>query len=329
MGTESDAARSGPANFGGAGFREAVCLTALLEAQNSDGGWAYHPSLPSATEPTAWALLALSGSPALRESPQALFRARDWLLAAQLPDGSWPSHPIRTEGCWMTSLVCIALQGEPAAAGAISRALKWLCKAWPGEGRLWMRWAERLFSARKVVRQNSSLRGWSWTPGTSSWVEPTAWGLLLIRSIYDDAPPPGLARRRRLAEAMLYDRMCPDGGWNSGNPVVYGVAGEPLIGPTAWALLALRHQSDRRENQKSLDWLEQAYGQAAGPGSLAVAHLCLRACGRAVQPLETVLQQFYGTNRFLGNSLVLAQAAVALGPIPKWLGGAASGGAQE
>ena len=29
---------------------------------------------------------------------------------------------------------------------------------------------------------------------------------------------------------MLYDRMCPGGGWNCGNPKVYGVAGEPLVG---------------------------------------------------------------------------------------------------
>ena len=46
---------------------------------------------------------------------------------------------------------------------------------------------------------------------------------------------------------MLYDRMCPGGGWNCGNPMVYGVPGEALIVPTVWALLALRDEPKKTE----------------------------------------------------------------------------------
>ena len=99
-----------------------------------------------------------------------------------------------------------------------------------------------------------SYRGWGWTPGTSSWVEPTSFALLALeRSRSRRSCHPTANRRRELATAMLYDRMCPGGGWNCGNPRVYGVAGEPLVVPTVWALLALRAQSARRENTESLD----------------------------------------------------------------------------
>ncbi len=37
---------------------------------------------------------------------------------------------------------------------------------------------------------------------------------------------------------MLLDRVCPGGGWNAGNGVVYGVALAPHPDDTAIALLA-------------------------------------------------------------------------------------------
>lgn len=76
-----------------------------------------------------------------------------------------------------------------------------------------------------MVRQDSRLRGWNWTPGTASWVEPTAHALLLLRMLPPETLPSPAARGRQLAEQMLFDRMCPGGGWNSGNPLIYGVAG--------------------------------------------------------------------------------------------------------
>ncbi len=294
----------------------------LREAQNADGGWGYRPTHRSAVEPTCWALLALAG---LAEFERARGRGRDWLLAAQLPDGSWPAFAGQKEGCWVTPLACLALHEDRAAPDAVGKGLDWLCDSWPGEGSLWRRLQQRLFVPSNVVRQNPSLRGWSWTPGTSSWVEPTAYGLMLLRNLFPDGLPRRVARRRQLAEAMLYDRMCPDGGWNSGNPFVYGVAGEPLVGPTAWALLALQDSRERAENQKSLEWLASAYEQAQGPGSLALAHLCLEIHGRATRPLEPALRRSYEANGFLESVPVAAFAALALSPAGGWLRWTAGG----
>jgi hypothetical protein len=118
---------------------------------------------------------------------------------------------------------------------------------------------------------------------------------------------------------MLYDRMCPGGGWNSGNPLVYGTAGIPRIGPTVWALLALQHCRDRAENLRSLDWLDHAYSQIQGPESLALAHLCLEFYDRPVPALEPFLAALNSNNQFLGHTLAAAWATISLGGRPRWL----------
>jgi hypothetical protein len=177
----------------------------------------------------------------------------------------------------------------------------------------------KLLRHSHVVQQDVSLRGWSWTPGTASWVEPTSCALLAFRHIPKELHPRDAGRRRRLAELMLYDRMCPGGGWNSGNPLVYGTAGIPRIGPTVWALLALQHCRDRAENLRSLDWLDHAYSQIQGPESLALAHLCLEFYDRPVPALEPFLAALNSNNQFLGHTLAAAWATISLGGRPRWL----------
>jgi hypothetical protein len=110
---------------------------------------------------------------------------------------------------------------------------------------------------------------------------------------------------------MLYDRMCPGGGWNSGNPLVYGVGGVPRIIPTAWALLALRDQSQRAEVQTSLTWLEGAYNGIQGAASLALAHWCLAAYGRPVAPLAPALGRLYAHHQFFNDVLTMAWIVLA------------------
>jgi hypothetical protein len=110
---------------------------------------------------------------------------------------------------------------------------------------------------------------------------------------------------------MLYDRMCPGGGWNCGNPRVYGVAGEPLVVPTAWALLALRDHPERAENVTSLNWLESAAPNIHGAASLALARICLQAYGRSWPSDGPQLHDFHRKNEFLENTQVTAWACLA------------------
>jgi hypothetical protein len=89
---------------------------------------------------------------------------------------------------------------------------------------------------------------------------------------------------------MLLDRVCPEGGWNAGNGVVYGVPLAPHPDDTAIALLALTSQAREPAAQKSVEWLEQAAPKLASPWSLAWAILGLAAHGRSVAPLVDTLK---------------------------------------
>jgi hypothetical protein len=144
-------------------------------------------------------------------------------------------------------------------------------------------------------------------------VEPTAFALLALGECPSKLQPAAAVRRRELAEAMLYDRMCPGGGWNCGNPLVYGVAGEPLVIPTVWALLALRNQAQRSENVLSLNWLEKNVANTHGPGSLALARLCLEAYGRQWPSHAAEVGEFYAKNEFLKDIQVAAWCSLAFG----------------
>ncbi len=300
-------------------FTEEFCFPFLLGAQNADGGWGYNPGSSSGAEPTCWALLGLGGARHHDAVEEAAKRGQQWLHRTQLPDGSWPAFVGQPKGCWVTALACLALLPQKESRGFVNRGARWLCDTWPAEGGLWWRLRSWWQRTPAVVRQDSSLRGWSWTPGTASWVEPTSCSLILLKKLPPDSLPTSRGKRVRLAEAMLCDRMCVGGGWNSGNPLVYGVAGVPRVGPTVWALLALRDRRDRDENQKSLDWLAAGFGEIQGPGSLALAHLCLEAHDRVVPPLEPLLRSRQAVNQFLMNVVVVAWAALALSGPPEWL----------
>lgn len=281
----------------------------LLRAQNNDGAWPYQPGLHGAVEPTCWALIALKDETG---AAAAVERGLSALAGCQLPDGSWPSRPDQPTGCWATSLASLALFQHRGDCEAVRRGVSWICSAWPAEGGLWWQVRNWLRPTAPLTRQNSAYRGWSWTPGAASWVEPTAYALILLDAVSAKLHPPSAANRKGLGEAMLWDRMCPGGGWNSGNPLVYGVAGVRRVGPTAWALLALRAHANRAESRQSLDWLEQEYPRISGPLSLTLAHICLEAYRRGQDGFAARLGALYETNRFLESVPAAAMSLMAL-----------------
>jgi hypothetical protein len=307
-------------------FVEKICLSYLRDAQNEDGGWGFQAGLQSRTEPTAWALIAFHEFCSAGTNDKAVARGFGFLQRSQLPDGSWPAVKGRGQGCWVTSLACWAF----LAAGMESQrrlvpGLHWLCEQWPGDAGLWWRLFRRLRASRRVSAQNDSYYGWSWTPGTASWVEPTSYAVIVLHSSPANFLPRSARRRQRLAEAMLYDRMCPGGGWNCGNPMVYGIPGEPQVSTTVWALLALRRYASRPENQSSLDWLEKHWRQIQSPGSLALAHIALEEYGRHKQARTKSLRTVYEKHQILWKTPEVAWTALALSGTRNWLSPAPSG----
>jgi hypothetical protein len=296
---------------------ESPFLSFLERAQNQDGGWGFQPGRASRVEPTSWALLALLQLQARENVKERLSQGVHFLRASQLSDGSWPAAPAQQTGCWVTSLACWALLAAKDSSGAAEMGLHWLCDDWPKDSAPWRRFIARFFR-KDSAHHNDSYRGWGWTPRTASWVEPTAFALIVMSQCPPELLPRSALRRRHLAKFLLYDRTCPGGGWNCGNPRTYGVAGESLTIPTVWALIALRNQQGRPEVEASLAWLEKNLLNIRSGASLALARICLETFGRTVSIGEQDIRTAFGRNEFLENVSVTAWACLACNARPHW-----------
>jgi hypothetical protein len=302
------------------------CLSLLKSLQNADGGWGFHCGDQSRVEPTCWAARALLDFDGPQE-PGNFGKVWHFLQSSQLDDGSWPASGGMTTGSWVTSLACSVLQNDPKSETHVAAGLKWLCEDFPRDSSPLRRFFESLRPKSQIVSQNMTYRGWGWTPRTASWVEPTAFALMTLR----DAAPQQLAanasQRRELAVALLYDRMCPGGGWNCGNPRVYGVDGDSLVLPTCWALLALRG-SERAAQEKdalekpgralSLTWLQKEFAKIDSAASLAVAWMTLE--NYAIEPPQAKrdLQDWTAQDLAEQGTHVLAWTCMALNPARRW-----------
>jgi hypothetical protein len=157
--------------------------------------------------------------------------------------------------------------------------------------------------------------GWSWVPGTASWVIPTGFSILALRQ----ARRRGLHSTAELNErvqsgvGMLLDRICPGGGWNAGNGIAFGVPYAPHIDATAVALLAL---TDRRSDsgvQQSLCWLANRLPGCPSAYSLAWGVLALGAHHeRSLKSRARELVQLVEKGAGLEGGCTLAVCALAL-----------------
>lgn len=209
--------------------------SALSAAQNADGGWGYHCG-SSWTEPTAYAVLALSTNYAQHEA--AVQRAVCWLRPLQNHDGGWRPRPSVTESTWVTALVLL-LPEELLGASARQRATEWLMQQTPANAA----WVYRLRQWMLGSDLGEDDAGWSWFPGTAAWVTPTSISLLALKKL-SRAPEPSRARQQAVTEriqagtAFLLRHACADGGWNHGSQRALGYDLGPYPETTGTALLA-------------------------------------------------------------------------------------------
>jgi hypothetical protein len=160
---------------------------------------------------------------------------------------------------------------------SMALAIQWLIDA-RGREATWL-WRWKLRTVDNKVQFDPTKFGWSWVSGTTSWVIPTAFSIISLRQ----ARKHGFNRTAELADRvtmgsnMLFDRMCPGGGWNSGNGIAFGMPLAPHIDATSIALLALTgHEADRRV-LSSLHWLLNRLPGCPSPYSLAWGVLALSA----------------------------------------------------
>ena len=193
-----------------------------------------------------------------------------------MPDGGWSSiAPLSSGGNWPTAIIANALAQVAPKHPCLPKALRSLVSAEPGEA-FWL-WRLKFRTTDTQVRFDPSKYGWGWVSDNVSWVIPTAGAILALERGRRLGLIRGREVERRLALgcSMLLDRMCPGGGWNAGNSVVYGVALAPHIDATSLALAGLRFHYHLPEVRQSLSWLLAA--DCSSAFSLACKILALQS----------------------------------------------------
>jgi hypothetical protein len=300
-----------------AAVQRSECVSLLKNLQNADDGWGFHAGGQSRVEPTCWSALALFHCEK-QENEDAFHRVAAFLHCKQLSNGSWPASQGMNTGGWVTSLACSVLEGDVKSDRGVCAGLNWLCEDFPRDSSPWRRFMRSLRPQSHINSQNDSYRGWGWTPKTSSWVEPTSFALMALREAKREQLPRSAVQRRELAISLLYDRMCPGGGWNCGNPRVYGVDGDALVLPTCWALLALRETQEKPGRALSLAWLQKEFAKIASAGSLAVARMTLEDYGIQPPQAKRSLQDWTAEELADEGVHVLAWVCMALDRARRW-----------
>jgi hypothetical protein len=276
-----------------------ILRDAIAAGANAGGGWGYYRGRGSRIEPTVWALLALDAQRDV--SPADLDSHLRWLTRSRDGRGQFVDDaalPVNYAFNGQGAIALRALRARPAA-GLVPAVL------------------EALVAAKGVAieqspqfRQDNSLQGWAWMDGTFSWVEPTAWCTLALKS--SPRRPADAAARIHEAERLLLDRACADGGWNFGNSVVLGQVLRPYVTCTAIALLALQDRRSDPVVASGWRWLRQHRLSEVSGMALALTAMCARIYGEPAADVETRLRELAATSVFLGNLHVTSMALYAL-----------------
>lgn len=237
-----------------------AALAMLRQHQNPDGGWPYFAAGPSAIEPTATAVAALH---ALDLDPDARTRGLNFISSMQVAGGALKPQPSQVNPTALSAMAAIVLVrcgGNRNVAAHVADTLA--------------SWTPQTQSRNPIFGDDPMLRGFSWTPDTFSWIEPTVYSLLLFEALGRGDDP-------RLAECrpLIINRAIPGGGWNYGNSVVFGTVLESDPFPTAIALLGLLDDPDRPVVETGADYLRRIAPHTPSPVSLGWSRIALRALG--------------------------------------------------
>ena len=200
----------------------------------------------------------------------------------------------------------------------LKSAIRWLLDA-EGREANWL-WRWRFRAIDHSVQFDPTKYGWSWVGGTTSWAIPTAFSVIALRQVRNRGinPKAVVIERIELGVSMLFDRMCPGGGWNAGNGIAFGVKCAAYIDATAIALLALAGHENEPYVQTSLTWLMNRLPGCPSPYSLAWGILALASyrnvssevnetIDRAAMELTALIENATGTR----DKCTLAVCALA------------------
>jgi hypothetical protein len=292
-------------------LQEAVKI--LLTSQNPDGGWGALAGKRSVTEITALTLMALQAAHHGNAEELALRKGEEWLIKRQNADGSWPFSDSLKASSWSTAWAMIALSESGQFEERLAKAGKWALEQEGSKPGILANLILALAFQKKAVHLNEGLIGWSWTPNSFSWIEPTSYFLLALKKTKRLLASKIVEERIRQGELMIYDRMCDNGGWNYGNSSVYGERLWPYPDITAVALIALQDQGERQENQISLRALSEMTKRTDSGLALSWSAICFSLYGQEDAELRKRLVERFTKTKFLGEMKAIALGILAMG----------------
>ena len=226
------------------------------------GGFANRPGGHHRPDATAWAVMSLQ---MCGVTGQRLRAAGQSLAASQQEDGRVVLSPDHPAAFWPTPLAVLAWHNSPEFSQFQSLAISFLLKI---TGNHFTR------SSDSPAGHDTAIRGWPWTDGTHSWVEPTSLAIISLRVM-------GSGDNERVAEGtrLLLDRQLSRGGWNYGNTTVFGTELAAMPESSGLALSALSGMVDKQDVSRSIAKLKDSVKTLKTPFSLGWAILGLSAWG--------------------------------------------------
>lgn len=240
------------------------------------------------------------------------------IVSRQNSDGGWSTNLIEKTSDWSTFLAVIAIEiclatvkkglPENAAAKALNAADTFILNSRAdyyndlGKIILWL-WRGASYDYP---------RGFSWTPDTADWVEPTAYAMLSLKC--RSKKPNGYETRcLEVAEQFLLKISCPNGGWNFGEHYPTGQVSVPDPISTSLALLALKGSQKISKIEAALNYLSTMNPEKQGAMSLAWSIIALDAWNVNSKSLTVKLADLYDRPFNLDEKILpVALAAIAL-----------------
>lgn len=276
----------------------------ILDQLAGRSAWGYRAHGSPATEPTAYAALALASHGRAADAEAGL----RWLADLQSESGSLGINAAEHAPWWPTALATLAwaahergVEDRPGPfRAAIDKATQW----------------SRVHKGKPTppsdeMGHNTLLVGWPWVEGTHSWIEPTALNVAALKAT-------GFSDHERTREAvrLLIDRLLPGGGCNYGNTVVLRQELRPHLQPTGICLWALADEADDDGRiRRSVEHLQRALNESTTTASLCYGLLGLAAMGKTPTDFGAWLTAARGRTQQRGDSpyelALLALAAAA------------------
>src|SRR5207248_10011981 len=107
---------------------------------------------------------------------------------------------------WTTTLATLTLRSIEREPSSAARGARWRLRQEPGTPGPVASALYRLLPDTRSVKLDARLRGWSWTAGTTGFVEPTAYALLALKRLHPPLSGAAVADRIDEAERMIADR---------------------------------------------------------------------------------------------------------------------------